>query len=80
MADNVSITAEAQQLQQQFENIYLEYQTVLESSQSMAPKDINTKKVDTTNSADNVDENDLEGLLFAIAAIGAIQWYSHTTE
>lgn len=62
MADSESTTAEEQQLRKQIENIYLDYQKALESSQSMAPKDINTRKVDTANNGDEIDEDDLEGL------------------
>lgn len=62
MADSESTTEEEQQLQKQLENIYLDYQKTLESSQSMAPKDINTRKIGTANNGDEVDDDDLEGL------------------
>lgn len=61
MADSESIAAEEQSLQKQIENIYLDYQKAVES---MAPKDINTRKVGTGNNGDDVDDDgDLEGLL-----------------
>lgn len=63
MADSQSTTEEEQQLQKQLENICLEYQNVLKSGQSMAPKDINTRKVGTSGNGDEVDDDDLGGLL-----------------
>lgn len=62
MADIETTTAEEQELQKQIENIALEYQKVLESSQSMAPKEINTRKIGTENNGDEINEDDLEGL------------------
>lgn len=49
-----------EELQKQIERIQLEYQSVLESYESMAPKDINKRKVNE-NGTDNVDENELDG-------------------
>lgn len=63
MADSETTTAEEHELRKQIENIYLDYQKALDSSQSMAPKEINTRKVDTANNGEEIDEEDLEGLL-----------------
>lgn len=66
MADSESTTTEEQQLQKQIENICLEYEKALERSQSMAPKDLSTRKVGTGDNGDEVDEDDLEGLLYIL--------------
>lgn len=63
MADSESTTEEEQQLQKQLQNICLEYQNALKSSQSMAPKDINTRKVGASSNEDEVDDDDLGGKL-----------------
>lgn len=56
--------SEEQQLKEQLEKICLDYQQLIKSSNNMAPKDTNTKKIDP-NAENDIDDDDLEGKLFS---------------
>lgn len=71
MADSESVSEEAQQLQKQLENIYLDYRKTLD--QSMAPKDISTRKVGASGDGGEEDDNELGGLSIEILFFCVIQ-------
>lgn len=73
-------TTEEQKLQKQIESIYLDYQKVV-NTETMAPKDANTRKIETNNSDDGIEDDDLEGknLLDLFSLIFSVCLYTQYT-
>lgn len=52
--------SEEQQLKEQLELIYVDYQTLVNNSREMAPKGTNSNKADPTTET-NIEDDDFEG-------------------
>lgn len=68
MADSQEATEGVQQLQNQIEEIFLEYQKVVAGEEAMAPKEVSKTKVDGGDGT-APEENDLEGARLVALAL-----------